>query len=296
MPVCSTVHLNGALMPLAEARISPLDRGFLFAHAAYEVTAVYAGRFVDLDGHIARLSRTLAGIALPDPLNAAGWAALHTELIVHNGLTEGLVYLEVTGGAYDGRDFAGPDTFVPTVFAYADARPLIGPVARDGIKAIVLNDSRWKRRDMKTTQLLSQALAYRAAKEQGADTAFMVEDGFVTEAASANAWIVTKDGEIITRDLSPAILPGITRTGVMALREKGAFTITERAFTPDEALKAAEVFTTSAGAMIAPVTHLDGHAIGDARPGPVTRKIQRYYYEAMGADVASAAPWVFERA
>ncbi len=296
MPVCPVVHLNGSFLPLGEAHISPLDRGFLFAHAAYEVTAVYDGRFVDLDGHIARLSRTLDGIAIPNPHSAAAWEALHTELIVRNKLTEGLVYLEVTGGAYDTRDFAGPETFVPTVFAYADTKPLIGAIARDGIKAVFLNDTRWKCRDMKTTQLLSQALAYRTAKEQGAETALMVEDGFVTEAASANAWIVTKAGEIITRDLSPAILPGITRVGVMALRGKGDFTITERAFTPDETVNAAEVFTTSAGAMIAPVTHIDGRPIGDGKPGPVTRKIQRLYYDAMGADVSSAAPWALERA
>lgn len=296
MPVCPVVHLNGSFLPLGEAHVSPLDRGFLFAHAAYEVTAVYGGRFVDLDGHIARLTRTLNGIAIPNPHAVAGWEALHSELIVRNGLTEGLVYLEVTGGAYDVRDFAGPETFTPTVFAYADAKPLIGAVARDGIKAVFLNDTRWKRRDMKTTQLLSQTLAYRTAKAQGAETALMVEDGFVTEAASANAWIVTQAGEIITRDLSPAILPGITRAGVMALRGKGGFTITERAFTPEEAAGAAEVFTTSAGAMVAPVTHLDGRAIGSGQPGPVTRRIQRLYYEAMGADVSSAAPWTLERA
>ena len=296
MPVCPVVHLNGSFLPLGEAHVSPLDRGFLFAHAAYEVTAVYGGRFVDLDGHIARLTRTLDGIAIPNPHGSAGWEALHSELIVRNGLTEGLVYLEVTGGAYDARDFAGPETFTPTVFAYADAKPLIGAAARDGIKAVFLNDTRWKRRDMKTTQLLSQALAYRTAKAQGAETAFMVEDGFVTEAASANAWIVTQAGEIITRDLSPAILPGITRAGVMALRGKGGFTIAERAFTPEEASNSAEVFTTSAGAMVAPVTHLGGRAIGNGKPGPVTRRIQRLYYEAMGADVSSAAPWTLERA
>lgn len=296
MPVCPTVYLNGSYLPMEEARISPLDRGFLFAHAAYEVTAVYGGRFVDLSGHIARLSRTLEGVSIPNPLDAAGWEMLHADLIARNGMDEGLVYLEVTGGAYDTRDFAGPETFTPTVFAYAEAKPLIGEKARDGIRAVFLNDTRWKRRDMKTTQLLSQALAYRVAKEQGADTAFMVEDGFVTEAASANAWIVTKSGEIITRDLSPAILPGITRAGIMALRGKGGFTITERAFTPEEAVNAAEVFTTSAGAMIAPVTHLDAKPIGGGKPGPVTRKIQRLYYEAMGADVSAAAPWVLERA
>ncbi|MBU3919662.1 MAG: aminotransferase class IV, partial [Alphaproteobacteria bacterium] len=173
---------------------------------------------------------------------------------------------------------------------------LVAMLGAVGIKAVFINDTRWKRRDMKTTQLLSQALAYRTAKAQGADTALMVEDGFVTEAASANAWIVTPAGEIITRDLSPAILPGITRVGVMALRGKGAFTITERAFTPDEVAGAAEVFTTSAGAMIAPVTHVDGRPVGQGLPGPVTRTLQRLYYEAMGADVATAAPWTLERA
>ncbi|MFN3911836.1 aminotransferase class IV [Hyphomonas sp.] len=295
MPVCPIVHLNGSFLPLVEARISPLDRGFLFAHAAYEVTAVYGGRFIDLPGHLARLSQTLAGIALPNPHPAADWAALHTELIVRNNVAEGIVYLEVTGGAYEARDFAGPATFVPTVFAYADAKPLIGKEARDGIKAVFLDDTRWKRRDMKTVQLLSQGLAYRAAKAQGADTAFMVEEGFVTEAASANAWIVTAAGEIITRDLSPAILPGITRAGVLSLRGSGGFTVTERAFTPDEVVNAAEVFTTSAGAMVAPVTHVGSRPVGDGQPGPVTRRIQRLYYEAMGADLAAVAPWALER-
>lgn len=295
MPLCPLVHLNGALVPLADAHISPLDRGFLFAHAAYEVTAVYGGRFIDLDGHIARLERTLAGISIPNPHISEGWANLHRELIAHNDLVEGLVYLQVTAGAYDMRDFAGPQTFTPTVFAYADARPLIGATAREGIRAVFIEESRWKRRDMKTTQLLSQALAYRAAAGQGAETAFLVEDGFVTEAASSNAWIVTQAGEIITRQLSPAILPGITRAGVMGLRAAGGFTITERAFTPEEAVNAAEIFTTSAGAMIAPVVALEGRPVGDGKPGPVTRKIQKLYYEAMGADVAVAAPFVFDR-
>ena len=295
MTICPLVHLNGTLLPLSEAHISPLDRGFLFAHAAYEVTAVYGGRFVDLEGHVARLERTLAGISIPNPHTSEGWANLHRELIAHNDLVEGLVYLQVTGGAYEARDFAGPQAFTPTVFAYADAKALIGAGARDGIAAIFMDDTRWKRRDMKTTQLLSQALAYRAAKGQGAETALMVEDGLVTEAASANAWIVTGEGEIITRDLSPSILSGITRAGVMKLREAGGFTITERVFTPEEAVNAAEIFTSSAGAMVAPVVTLEGKPVGDGRPGPVTRKVQKRYYEAMGADVAVAAPFVFDR-
>ena len=177
------------------------------------------------------------------------------------------------------------------MFLYADEKPLIGAAARDGIKVIFLDDTRWKRRDMKTTQLLSQALAYRTAREAGADTAFMVEDGRVTEAASANAWIVNGEGHLVTRDLSPSILPGITRAGVVDLLEGSGIRLVERAFTPDEAAGAKEVFTTSAGAMIAPVVAIEGKPVGNGKPGPVTRQIQRLYYQSMGADVANVAPW-----
>ncbi|WP_276325241.1 aminotransferase class IV [Hyphomonas pacifica] len=126
MPIGDQVHLNGQIVPLSEAYISPLDRGFLFAHAAYEVTAVYNGKFVDLDGHLLRLRRTLDGIALPNPHSDADWTRIHQELIDANGINEGLVYLQVTGGAYEARDYTGPDTFEPTIFMYADTKPLIG--------------------------------------------------------------------------------------------------------------------------------------------------------------------------
>ena len=291
MTICTTAYLNGAFCPAADARISPFDRGFLFAHAAYEVTAVYGGHLVDFAGHLMRLGRTLAGIGITDPLPGNGWGKVHRDLIDYNSLTEGLIYLQVTAGAYGLRDFAGPEEFEPTVFLYADARPLIGATARDGIRAVFMDDTRWKRRDMKTTQLLSQALAYRAARDAGAQTAFLVEDGRVTEAASANAWIVDREGQLVTRDLSPSILAGITRAGVLDLLEGSGIHLVERAFTPGEALGAREAFTTSAGAMIAPVIAIDGQAIGDGRPGPVTRQIQRLYYQAMGADVAAVAPW-----
>lgn len=291
MAIGPVVFLNGAYVPLPEARISPLDRGFLFAHAAYEVTAVFGGRFIDMDGHMARLADTLDGIAIPNPYSPEEWGEIHTRLLKENGLTEGLVYLEVTGGAYETRDFAGPATLKPTVFLYADDRQLVGTAAEHGIGAVFIHDTRWKRRDMKTVQLLSQTLAYRAARQSGAETAFLVEDGLVTEAASANAWIVTKAGTLVTRELSSSILPGITRAGVLKLLSQSDLSLEERAFSPDEALKAAEVFTTSAGAMIAPVVRLEGQDVGNGLPGPVTRQIQRLYYGAMGADVAKAAPW-----
>ena len=292
MPICQEVYLDGAFTPLERARISPFDRGFLFAHAAYEVTAVYNNRFIDLSGHLSRLARTLDGIGIPNPYGNDAWTSIHEELIARNQMREGLIYLQVTAGAYGERDFAGAAVFQPTIFMFANATPLITGKAQHGIKAILIDDTRWTRRDMKTTQLLSQALAYRAATLAGADTAFLIENGCVTEAASANAWIVDHEGRLITRQLSPSILPGITRAWVMNFMDHFEMQVEERAFTPDEAKAAREVFTTSAGALIAPVIELDGAQIGDGTPGPATRHLQRTYYEAMGADVATAAPWL----
>lgn len=284
-----TVYLNGLFLPANEARISPFDRGFLFAHAAYEVTAMYDGRLVDWPGHAARLARTLEGIALPVPV--ADLEALHIELADRNAMAEGLVYLQVTGGAYGFRDFAGPESLEPSVFMFVSPKALIGAAARDGIAAVSLPDTRWRRRDFKTTQLLSQALAYRTAQAAGAQTAFMHEDGTVTEAASANAWIVTAEGTLVTRDLSTDILHGITRAKALSLLNPADVSVEERSFSLEEVRGAREAFTTSAGAIIAPVIALDGAPIGDGKPGPVTRQVQRLYYEAMGADVASVAPW-----
>jgi D-alanine transaminase len=292
MPIGETVYLNGAFTPRKEARISPLDRGFLFAHAAYEVTAVYGGKLIDFQGHVSRLGNTLDAICIPNPHDAAEWETIHRRLIAENALDEGLIYLQVSAGAYDTRDFAGPDLYEPTIHLFADQRPLVGEAARTGIKAIFLNDIRWRRRDIKTTQLLSQALAYRTARDAGAQTAFMVEDGFVTEAASANTWMVTQDDRILTRNLSSDILPGITRAHVIArLRDLG-MDVEERAFTPDEAYEAKEIFTTSAGALIAPVIQLEDQPVGTGAPGPVTRRVQRLYYEAIGVDVEAVSPWI----
>lgn len=286
MSVCKFAYLNDQFMTAEEAAISPFDRGFLFAHAAYEVTAVYNGKLIDAQGHTARLKRTLSGISIPMPHSGEEIIGLHEELIAKNGLREGLIYLQVTAGAYGYRDFPAPAEIRPTVFMYADVFELIGKNAKNGISAIILEDTRWKRRDMKTTQLLSQALAYRTAQDAGAYTAWMVEDGFITEAASANTWIVDAKGKIITRDLSNAILAGVTRASVMKHLSEAGIQVEERAFTPEEALNAAEAFTTSGGAIISPVVSIDGNKIGSGTPGPVTRKIQKLYYQAIGADVS----------
>ena len=283
------VYLNGHFVPADDARISPFDRGFLFAQAAYEVTAVYNGQLIDFDAHLARLGRTLDGLEiphLPDDL-----AALHHELIARNGLTEGLVYLQITAGDDGSRDFYGPENFSPSIFMFTTAKPLIGDVARDGLTAITLPDTRWTRRDMKTTQLVSQSLAYRKARRAGADTAFLHEDGVITEAASANAWIVLNDDTLVTRHLSNALLPGITRQSLLKILEDAGLHTEERSFTVLEAKASAESFTSSTGTVIAPVLKLDDTVIGTGLPGPVTRAVQRAYYTYIGADLASVAPW-----
>lgn len=281
MAMTGRVYLDGAFVPASEAKVSPFDRGYLFAHAAYEVTAVYNGKFVDFDQHLARLGRTLDGLEIEHP--KIDLRALHQEMVTRNGLTEGLVYIQVTSGMQGPRDYYGPETLTPSVFSFVTHKQLIGDVARDGINTISYPDTRWARRDLKTTQLLTQTLAYRAARRAGTDAAILHEDGMVTEAASANLWIVTADDKLITRDLSSALLPGITRGRLVSLMSDFA-TIEERAFTLDELRSAKEAFTSSTGVVIAPVLSLDGALIGSGKPGLVTRQVQAAYYAYIGAD------------
>ncbi|MEO1321968.1 MAG: aminotransferase class IV [Pseudomonadota bacterium] len=283
------VYLDGAYLPASDAKISPFDRGFLFAQAAYEVTAVFNGKLIDFEQHVTRLARTLAGLEI-EPLSADIRDILE-QLIARNDLIEGLIYLNVSAGEHGPRDFYGPETLTPSVFAFATHKTLIGDIARDGIATIAVEDTRWKRRDLKTTQLLSQSLAYRAARRAGAHTAIMHEDGVVTEAASANLWIVTPENVLVTRDLSSALLPGITRSRVLSLMEGQSVTLEERAFTLDELRDAKEAFTSSTGVVIAPVLSIDGSAIGNGKPGPVTRQVQASYYKYIGADL-SAFDWL----
>ena len=280
-----TVYLNGDFLPADKAALSPFDRGFLLAHAAYEVTAVYNHQLIDFKSHTTRLLRTLDALRIPNPHSELEWLEIHRELMTRNQLQEGLIYLQVSAGAYGERDFAGPESFTPTIFLFVTNRPLIGETARTGIKAITLEDTRWARRDLKTTQLLSQALAYRSAREQGCETAIMIEHGKVTEAASASVFLVSADGTLRTRELSNAVLPSITRERTLELLAENGLELVEGAFEKSLLSQASEVFTTSAGALIAPVIEIDGAPVGSGAPGPITRKIQRLYYHHMGADL-----------
>ncbi len=288
--------VNGVYVAAEEAKISPFDRGFLFADGVYEVTAIYNGRTVDMERHLDRLERSLRELKFGTMPDRKELEEVHRRLATDNGITEGYVYLQVTRGAYGARDFVAPDKPKLTCFAYAESRPLIDTLAaRNGTRVISVPDIRWSRRDIKSVGLLAQALAKTEAKAQGVDDAWLVApDGFVTEGASSNAWIVTTEGEIITRALSNMILAGITRHALFDSLGQQGRKITERSFTLEEAKNAAEAFVTAATGLVTPVTEIDGVKLGSGKPGPITRGVQKLYYTAIGADVSKAAPWVNE--
>jgi D-alanine transaminase len=273
------VFLNGLFLPYEEARLPVMDRGFLFADGVYEVSAVLDGKLVDNEAHLARLERSLGELGILPPYTRAEWAAFQTELISRNGLTEGVVYLQVTRGVAE-RAFTFAPDLVPTTVMFTQAMRLIdAPLAEAGADVITVPDIRWQRRDIKSTGLLAQVLAKQQALQAGAAEAFMVEDGFVTEGASSSVFVLTKGGEILTRPLSNAILPGITRQAVMRLAAEEGLTIVERVFTVAEALEGAEVFYTSASSFVIPVVRIDGAAVADGKPGRFATMLRAVYIE-----------------
>jgi D-alanine transaminase len=270
------VFVNGAFIEAEQATISIMDRGFLFADGVYEVSAVLNGRLIDNAAHLARLERSLAAIRIPDPYSADAWARLQTELIRRNGLVEGLVYIEVTRGAAE-RDFGFPPDRRPTVVMFTQEKTITrSALAESGAAVITVPDLRWKRRDIKSIGLLAQVLAKQAALEAGVAEAWMVEDGAVTEGSSSTAFIV-EDRTVITRSLSHAVLPGVTRLSVMRLARERGLSVEERPFRVAEAYDATEAFYTSATSFVMPVVAIDGRGIGDGRPGPLTRRLRTLY-------------------
>ncbi len=273
-----TVYLNGQFIAENDAKISIFDRGFMFADGIYEVTAVLGGKLVDAKAHLARLRRSLAELALVLPLDDDALLAVHRQLIARNALCEGLVYMQVSRGAAD-RDFLYPPADTPlTVALFTQAKAVLdSPLAKRGMNIIGLPDMRWGRSDIKTTQLLYACMAKEQAKSQGADDAWLVKDGRVTEGTSNNAFIITRDGAVVTRELSRALLPGITRGALLVLVKEHGLQREERAFSLEEAKNAAEVFVTSSTSFIYPVVTLDGQPIGDGTPGPLTRRLRQLY-------------------
>lgn len=275
-----TVYVNGEFVPEEAATVSVFDRGFLFADGVYEVTSVLGGRLVDFDGHAARLERSLSELDMPVPLARDALLEIHRRLVADNRIEDGLVYLQITRGAAD-RDFAYPDADTPqTVVLFTQSKPGLAdsPQSRTGLSVVTLPDLRWDRRDIKTVQLLYPSMAKMEARARGADDAWMVEDGAVTEGTSNNAYIV-KNGTIVTRQLGSEILHGITRSAVLRFAREAQMKVEERAFTVEEAQAADEAFVTSASSFVTAVTRIDGRAVGDGAPGPVARRLREIYLD-----------------
>jgi D-alanine transaminase len=282
------VYVNGSFLPIEQASLSILDRGFIFGDGIYEVSAVLGGRLIDNEAHLARLQRSLGEIRIANPHSAAEWTQLEQELVRRNGLDEGLVYMQVTRGVAE-RDFAFPANATPTVVMFTQVKSILdSPLARSGAAIVTVEDLRWRRRDIKSVALLAQVLAKQQAADAGVAEAWMVEDGFVTEGSSSTAFIVTGNRQIVTRPLSHAVLPGITRLAVMRLAAETGLTVDERLFTVDEAYGAQEAFFTSASSLVMPVITIDGKTIGAGVPGPHTRRLRELYLAMADAPAVAA--------
>ena len=277
------IYVNGRYLPYAEAGVHAEDRGFQFADAIYEVCEILSGRIVDETRHMDRLERSLSELRIKPPMTRRALGHVMRETIRRNRVSTGLVYLQVTRGAAP-RDFPFPKADVsPTVVCLArrvdsakrDAR------AQAGISVVVLRDARWARCDIKTVMLLPACLAKEHALAQGAQEAWLIDQhGFVTEGASSNAWIVTHEGEVITRPLGSEILPGITRATLMDLLKREEIPVIERPFRIDEAASAREAFITSASGTVMPVVRIDGTPVNTGKPGELTRFLRSNFHQA----------------
>lgn len=277
-----TVYLNGDYLPETEAKVSIFDRAFLMADGVYEVTSVLGGKLIDFAGHVARLERSLEALDMPKPAAFDDLLEIHRELVRVNEIDEGMVYLQVTRGAPNDRDFVFPDpeSCVPTLVLFTQNKPGLAdsPAAQKGIKVISIDDVRWGRRDIKTVQLLYPSMGKMMAKQAGADDAWMVQDGFVTEGTSNNAYFI-KGNKIVTRALSSDILHGITRAAVLRYAAEAQMEVEERDFTIEEAQAADEAFITSASTFVMPVVEIDGVALGDGAPGRRALRLREIYLD-----------------
>ena len=282
------IYVNGVYAPYADAAVHAEDRGFQFADGVYEVCEVRDGCLVDERRHMGRLQRSLTELRMAMPMDLRALGVILRETVRRNRVKNGIVYLQITRGVAH-RDFAFPpaDT-APSVVCLA--RPLSRAKgtarAAAGLSVITVPDIRWARVDIKTIGLLAQSLARQEAKDAGADEAWMVDaQGFITEGASCNAWIVTAAGRLVTRPAEFGILRGITREVVMELVRREGLILEERAFTPEEAKTAKEAFQTSATGLVMPVVKIDGQPVGNGRPGTVAAGLRQAYHTA--AEISS---------
>ena len=275
-------YVNGRYLPLRQAMVHVEDRGYQFGDAVYEVCEVRQGRLIDERRHLGRLKRSLDELQIKLPMSPVALGIVLREVIARNRIGYGIVYLQVSRGVAR-RDHAFPAPEVPPSVVVT-ARPLNArrneALAAAGIAVVSVPDNRWGRVDIKTTGLLPNVLARQAAVAQGARDAWFVDkDGMVTEAASANAWIVTQAGRVVTRPADHGILKGITRTVLFDVIKAQGLSVEERAFALSEAYAAREAFVTAASQIVLPVVRIDGHAIGEGKPGPVATALRRDFHE-----------------
>jgi D-alanine transaminase len=279
-PAGRVAYVNGRYLPFAQAGVHVEDRGLQLGDGIYEVAGVKDGAPTDEDGHLDRMERSLGELGMPMPMSRAALKIVMREMIARNRIPEGYLYIQTTRGAVK-RDHVPPaDGPRPTLIMTMRAIDTAGLTQRleQGIGVSSQPDIRWGRCDIKTVQLLPNLLAKQAARKAGAFEAWLVDkDGFVTEGASTNAWIVAQDGTVITRDLSSAILPGVTRKIMLDAIAEAQIKVVERKFTVAEAKAAKEAFLSSATGAGVPVVTIDGTAIGDGKPGPLTRRIRELY-------------------
>jgi D-alanine transaminase len=274
-------YVNGRYLPFRDAKVHVEDRGYQFADAVYEVCEVRAGGLVDERRHLDRLERSLDGIRLRLPMSRAALGVVLREVVARNRIRFGMVYLQIGRGVAR-RDLAFPvPEAAPSVVV--TARPLdrarLDVLAASGIAVVSMPDNRWGRVDIKSVSLLPNALARQAAIEQGAREAWFIDaSGDVTEGASANAWIVTADGKLVTRRADHAILGGITRSVLFEAVEAHGLIVEERPFALEEAYAAREAFITSATQNVMPVIRIDGRSIGDGKPGPLATVLRRDFH------------------
>lgn len=272
------VYVNGKYLPEEEASISIFDRGFLMADAVYEVTSVLDGKLLEFEGHLKRLKRSLSELDMPEPIVFDDLLEIHRKLVNDNQVEQGGVYLQVTRGVAD-RDFVYPKDVEPTLVIFTQSKDILGsPLVNSGMKVISIDDLRWGRRDIKTVQLLYPSMGKMMAKAADCDDAWMVEDGYVTEGTSNNAYIVVGN-KIITRELSNDILHGITRASVLRYAKEAQMIVEERSFSVDEVKSADEAFITSASTFVMPVVEFDGVLIGAGKPGNVSKRLREIYIE-----------------
>ncbi len=275
------VFINGVYLEENNAKISIFDRGLLFSDSVYEVTAVIDNKLIDFPAHVLRLKSSLNELKIKNTFDKKYLLEIHRNLLNKNPFSnkEGLIYMQVTRGSTE-RDFLINNSNIePNIFAFTQEKILTETIYKDnGLKIITIEDLRWQRKDIKTTQLLFASLAKTEAHEKGADDAWLIdEEKYINEGTSNNAYIIDNDNNIITRNLSNKLLPGITRQTILEVAKKLKLTVNERPFTIDEAISANEAFISSASTLIAPVVKINNNIIGNGKIGPITGILRETY-------------------